>query len=47
VDRREARYPVMQLVVSLRGDVPELRAWWIDGGDSREVPVRVEDDRPV
>ena len=47
VDRREARYPVMQLVISLRGDVPELRAWWIDGGDSREVPVRVEEGRPV
>ena len=42
LDRREARYPVAHLLVSLRGEVAELRGWWIEGGESRELPVRVE-----
>ena len=43
LDRREARHRVVHLVASLSGDVPELRAWWIEGGVSREVTLRVEE----
>ena len=42
-DRREYRYPeALMIIVSLAGDVPELRAWWLgDGAHGRpaEVPV--------
>lgn len=42
-DRREYRYPeALMIIVSLAGDAPELRAWWLgDGTHGRpaEVPV--------
>ena len=44
-DRREFRYPEsLMVIVSLAGDAPDLRAWWLgDRSASRpaEVPVRI------
>jgi proteasome lid subunit RPN8/RPN11 len=42
LDRREARHRVVHLIASLRGDEPELRAWWIEDGACREVRISLD-----
>lgn len=44
-DRRQARYPVIYLLATLSdpdaGVAASLRAWRIDGGQAREVPLTI------
>jgi [CysO sulfur-carrier protein]-S-L-cysteine hydrolase len=41
LDRREASYRVSQLIVSLQGDEPEVRAWWLEDDGSRELRLLI------
>ena len=40
-DVREARYPVVHLVASLRDAEPVMRAWSIEAASAREVPLTI------
>ena len=47
-DRREARYPVPQLIATLAGGTGEarLRAWSVEAGESRELRLEVSPGPP-